>query len=81
MFTGISGKNFNSKSICGRPGCGTAIFFNKSLSIFVVLFKVKHKGISGVKITTESNVHTFYLLFTCHVIPSAIILIKNMWLC
>ena len=55
MYTGTSGTDSNSRILRGRPSGGTAIFFRKSLSKFIVPLKLKHKRISGVKITTESN--------------------------
>ena len=78
MYTGTSGTDSNSRILRGRPSGGTAILFKKSSSKFIVPLKLKHKRISGVKITTESNFSYVLLAIYMPCDNFSNMLIKNM---
>ena len=54
-ITGISGVDSTAKILHGRPKCGVAILFNKSLAKYVSYIKSDNRLICAIKLCMENN--------------------------
>ena len=70
MYTGISGIDNTKEILHGRPKCGVAILFKKSLTKYVSHVKIKDRRICAIKLCMEIKFSCIQMCI-CHMITLA----------